>query len=389
MIEAGGLGVHAPEEIGPAEMHASSGAIDLLVDDEAEAVSVTRRLLSVLPGCEIGAVGLCRPGLDCATWFPSTAAPRTTRGKAIEHPRRHGLGHRAASGVRPHDRHGVGADRRTTGRDHSPTTHATSVVRSIATGPTRRLASWRSATRTTCPSCRCAIRRDSWWDRRPRRARRCATSPGCSSPARASRCRGSRSCCARVTGSGRRRWRQARSTRRLSTASWPTGEFGGMNLEGAVRLGFRKELESIEDEGDRKNAFEAMVAEAYQRGKALNLASHFEVDDVIDPADTRQDHRRAPGGRAGTSAAHRQEAPLASTPGKRRPGVTPVTTRTLLLRNRDAHDDLPSNRRLRSLDQPNRAGRARPSSNLFAIGWRIRYLLRSVPQRWWRRSSSS
>jgi acetyl-CoA carboxylase carboxyltransferase component len=73
----------------------------------------------------------------------------------------------------------------------------------------------------------------------------------------------------------------------LLTLSWPTGEFGGMNLEGAVRLGFRKELEAIEDPADRASAFEAMVAEAYERGKALNLASHFEIDDVIDPAETR------------------------------------------------------------------------------------------------------
>ena len=74
----------------------------------------------------------------------------------------------------------------------------------------------------------------------------------------------------------------------LLTISWPTGEFGGMNLEGAVRLGFRKELDAIEDQTDRENMFEAMVAEAYERGKALNLASHFEIDDVIDPADTRK-----------------------------------------------------------------------------------------------------
>jgi acetyl-CoA carboxylase carboxyltransferase component len=73
----------------------------------------------------------------------------------------------------------------------------------------------------------------------------------------------------------------------LLTVSWPTGEFGGMNLEGAVRLGFRKELEAIDDEVERASTFEAIVAEAYEQGKALNLASHFEIDDVIDPVDTR------------------------------------------------------------------------------------------------------
>ena len=72
------------------------------------------------------------------------------------------------------------------------------------------------------------------------------------------------------------------------TVAWPTGEFGGMGLEGAVRLGFRRELEAIEDPAERQQAFERMVAASYERGKALNAAPYFEFDDVIDPADSRQ-----------------------------------------------------------------------------------------------------
>ncbi|MFI0449908.1 carboxyl transferase domain-containing protein [Actinomadura sp. 6N118] len=71
----------------------------------------------------------------------------------------------------------------------------------------------------------------------------------------------------------------------LATVAWPTGEIGGMGLEGAVRLGFRKELEAAEDP---QALFEQMVAAAYEHGKALNAASVFELDDVIDPADTRR-----------------------------------------------------------------------------------------------------
>src|SRR6185295_9152763 len=71
------------------------------------------------------------------------------------------------------------------------------------------------------------------------------------------------------------------------SVAWPTGEFGPMNLEGAVKLGFRKELEAISDPAQRKAQFDEMVAEAYQRGKALSTATLFEIDDVIDPADTR------------------------------------------------------------------------------------------------------
>lgn len=70
--------------------------------------------------------------------------------------------------------------------------------------------------------------------------------------------------------------------------SWPTGEFGGMGLEGAVKLGYRKELEAVGDPGERRALFDKMVAAAYARGKALSTATYFEVDEVIDPADSRR-----------------------------------------------------------------------------------------------------
>jgi acetyl-CoA carboxylase carboxyltransferase component len=71
------------------------------------------------------------------------------------------------------------------------------------------------------------------------------------------------------------------------TVSWPTGEFGGMGLEGAVRLGFKKELDAIADPIERKALEDKLIASAYERGSALNMASHMEIDEVIDPADTR------------------------------------------------------------------------------------------------------
>jgi len=71
------------------------------------------------------------------------------------------------------------------------------------------------------------------------------------------------------------------------TVSWPTGEFGGMGLEGAVRLGFKKELDAIADPVERKALEDKLIASAYERGSALNMASHMEIDEVIDPADTR------------------------------------------------------------------------------------------------------
>jgi acetyl/propionyl-CoA carboxylase alpha subunit/acetyl-CoA carboxylase carboxyltransferase component len=73
----------------------------------------------------------------------------------------------------------------------------------------------------------------------------------------------------------------------LFTVAWPTGEFGGMGLEGYVRLGFRKEMEAIADPVERENFYKAKVAELYANGKAVSIASVLEIDEVIDPADTR------------------------------------------------------------------------------------------------------
>ncbi|MCK1513715.1 carbamoyl-phosphate synthase large subunit [Bradyrhizobium sp. 190] len=72
------------------------------------------------------------------------------------------------------------------------------------------------------------------------------------------------------------------------TVAWPTGEFGGMGLEGYVRLGFRKEMEAIEDPDEREEYYQAKVDELYANGKAVSIASVLEIDEVIDPADTRQ-----------------------------------------------------------------------------------------------------
>ncbi|WP_153502733.1 carboxyl transferase domain-containing protein [Cumulibacter manganitolerans] len=72
------------------------------------------------------------------------------------------------------------------------------------------------------------------------------------------------------------------------SVAWPTGEFGGMGLEGAVRLGYRKELEAIDEPRERKHRYDELVAEQYERGKALSTAAAFEIDDVIDPARTRE-----------------------------------------------------------------------------------------------------
>jgi len=70
--------------------------------------------------------------------------------------------------------------------------------------------------------------------------------------------------------------------------AWPTGEFGGMGLEGFVKAGFKKELEAVKDPQEREALYEKILAQLYERGKAINMASYLEIDAVIDPADTRK-----------------------------------------------------------------------------------------------------
>ena len=69
--------------------------------------------------------------------------------------------------------------------------------------------------------------------------------------------------------------------------AWPTAEFGGMGLEGQVKLGFRNELADIQDPAERLQRYETLVARAYERSRAIHQGVSFQVDDVIDPADTR------------------------------------------------------------------------------------------------------
>jgi acetyl-CoA carboxylase carboxyltransferase component len=74
----------------------------------------------------------------------------------------------------------------------------------------------------------------------------------------------------------------------LLAVTWPTGEFGGMGLEGAVKLAYRNELAAIDDPVKRKALYDQMVQRMYQHGKAVEVASTFELDDVIDPAESRR-----------------------------------------------------------------------------------------------------
>lgn len=72
------------------------------------------------------------------------------------------------------------------------------------------------------------------------------------------------------------------------TVAWPGAHLGPMGLEGAVRLGLRKELDAIADDAEREERVRQVTAVAQENAKALNAAALFEIDDVIDPAETRE-----------------------------------------------------------------------------------------------------
>jgi acetyl-CoA carboxylase carboxyltransferase component len=73
----------------------------------------------------------------------------------------------------------------------------------------------------------------------------------------------------------------------MFTIGWPSSEFGAMGLEGAVRLGFAKELAAVENQDERKALFDKLVGKLYERGKGVSMASFLEIDAVIDPVETR------------------------------------------------------------------------------------------------------
>ena len=310
MIEAGGLGVHAPEEIGPAAMHASTGGIDLLVDDEAEAVSVARRLLSIFR--ERTDRWECVDQSKLRDVVPEHRRTAYDPRRAIEIladtdsviELRPGFGRTIvtafarlegrAVGILANDPRHLGGAIDSDGADKAARfmalcdAHDLPIV-SLCDTPGFMVGPKAEESAQVRHFARMFVTGAS------------VTVPWITIVLR------------KGYGLGAQAMAAGSFHAPLLTASWPTGEFGGMNLEGAVRLGFRKELDAIEDPEDRQKAFDAMVAEAYQRGKALNLASGFEIDTVIDPADTRRVI-------AGLLEAAPPPPPR---PGKKRPSVDP------------------------------------------------------------------
>ncbi len=285
MVEGGGLGVFAPEEIGPMDVQTANGVVDIAVEDEAEAMAVAKRYISYfqgpLPGWEEldqRALRHVVPENRLRVYDPRnlirTLADRDTM---LELRRDFGQGMITALvriegrplGIVANDPQHYGGAITSDGADKAarfmqvcdgfdiPILFLCDTP-GIMVGPEIE---------------KTALVRHS--------SRMFVTGANLSVPCMTIVVR-------KAYGLGAIAMAAGSFKSPLFTVSWPTGEFGGMGLEGQVKLGFRNELAAIEDPEERRQAFDEMVAEAYERGKALNEAVIFGVDDTIDPADSRR-----------------------------------------------------------------------------------------------------
>ena len=285
MIEGGGLGVFRPEEIGPIEVQTKNGVVDIAVADDAEAVAVAKQYLSYFQG---------------ATSQWEAADPRRLR-RLIPEQRR-----------RVYD---VRAVIKTIADTDSFLELRPKFGPGIITGFIRIEGRPFGVMANNCKHMAGAIEAEGA-DKAARLMQLCnvhglpmlslCDTPGFMVGPEVERRAQVRHVCRmfvigshltvpyftvvlrRGYGLGAMAMAKGGFHESFFTAAWPTGEFGGMGLEGAVKAGFKKELEAIEDPQEREALYNKLVAELYERGKAINMASYLEVDAVIDPADTRK-----------------------------------------------------------------------------------------------------
>jgi acetyl/propionyl-CoA carboxylase alpha subunit len=285
MIEGGGLGVYRPEEVGPLSVQVPNGVVDIAVADEAEAVRVARRYLSYFRGAQDGG---------------EAPDPRVLRHVVPENRRR-------AYDMRAVVRGLVDTGSALELRPESGVGVLTFLAR-IGGRPLGLIAS-------NPAHLGGAIDRDAA-DKADRFLRLCdafglpvvslCDTPGFMVGPDAERTGTVRSFARlfitgaqlrvplvslvlrKAYGLGAMAMTGGSTRAPVATAAWPSGEFGGMGLEGAVRLGYRRELAAIEDPDERARVFEARVAELYEQGRAVNAAAALEIDAVIDPARSRE-----------------------------------------------------------------------------------------------------
>lgn len=284
MIEGGGLGTFAPEEIGPADVQTRNGVIDVRVPDEAAAVAAARRYLSYFQGA-------LPPGAHAPQERLRDALPDNPRRSYPIRPLietlcdadsvlelRREFGRSVVTSL-------VRIDGRPLGLIASDTAHLSGALDGDASDKAARFLQLCDAFRLPIVSlvdtpgfmvgpaaeATALVRRTS---------RLFVAAASLTVPYFAVVLR-------RGYGLGAQALAGGHFHAPFFTVAWPGGALGGMNLEGAVRIGMRKQLDAIPDPTAREQMAQALIAEAHRRGTAVNVASLLELDAVIDPADTR------------------------------------------------------------------------------------------------------
>ncbi len=284
MIAGGGLGEFRPEEVGPVEMQAPNGVIDLVAADEGEAVAVTKRLLAYFRGRVVD-------------W---SAADQMPLRDALPE-----VGRRAYDVV-PIIRTLADEDSVTVLRERFAPELATALVR-IEGRPLGVIANNTkyAAGTVTGPAADKAARLLQLCDAFGLPVLSLIDTPGYMVGPEHERDALVRHCCRmliagaaltppmiavvlrRGYGLGAQAMAGGGLHSPVLTVAWPGANLGPMGLEGAVRLAMRKELEAIEEDEKREERVRELTARMYEHAKALNAAQVFEIDDVIDPAETR------------------------------------------------------------------------------------------------------
>jgi acetyl-CoA carboxylase carboxyltransferase component len=291
MIEGGGLGVHHPDDIGPLEVQAGNGVVDLAVTDEAEAVDVARRYLSYFGGPAWA--GPPVEGWSCADQSELRGLIPENRLRAYDV--RTVIDGLADTGSVLELRRGfapgmITALARIEGRPlgivANDPTHLAGAIDADGADKAARFMQLCDAFDLPllflCDTPGFMVGPEIERAAQVRHVSRMfVVGASLTVPFGTVVLR-------KGYGLGAQSMAGGSFKSPLFCIAWPTGEFGGMGLEGAVRLGFRKELDAVEDPEEREQLFQQMVGRAYEHGKALNVATHFEIDDVIDPADTRR-----------------------------------------------------------------------------------------------------
>lgn len=290
MIEGGGLGVYRPEEVGPLSVQVPNGVVDIAVADEAEAVRVARTYLAYFTGA-------ANPARPDGSW--EAPDPRLLR-HAVPENRRRAYDVRAAiEGIADTDsvlelRRGFGigvitALVRVEGRPmgllaNNPGHLGGAIDRDAADKAERFLRlcdAFGLPVVSLCDTPGFMVGPDAERTATVRHfSRLFVTGAQLRVPLVSLVLR-------KAYGLGAMAMMGGSTRAPVATAAWPSGEFGGMGLEGAVRLGYRKELAAIADPEERQRVFDDRVAELYEHGKAVNAAAALEIDAVIDPAESR------------------------------------------------------------------------------------------------------